>query len=172
MVKNRFIVFEITPMSDFGFFIQLIYDKTWVKIPINKDKQLFIKNDKAIAYFDIYKIHSSIDINFNMEKCISKKLKIYLKFEVFEHKEEFNDIQVNLNETGLDMDPFSLAYETPNRYNFDYKIKIKNFLCSANINILDLPLYDELFIGKYFIIPLIDFYIYEDENIISTPMED
>ena len=172
MTKNRFIIFEITPMSDFGFFIQLIFDKTWVKIPINKDKKIFIKNNKALAFFDMYKLYSSIEINFNMEKCVSKKLKIYLKFELFEHKEDFNDMEININETEIDMDPLSLAYETPNRYNYDYKTKIKNFMCSANINIPDLPLYEEIFMGKKLIRALIGFYITEDENIISSPMEE
>ena len=37
MTGKKFISFEVTPMSDFGFFIQIMYDKTWVKIPINKE---------------------------------------------------------------------------------------------------------------------------------------
>ena len=172
MTKNNFIVFEVMPMSDFGFYIQLIYDKTWVKIPMNKEKKIFIKEDKALAFFDIYNSFSSIEINFNMEKCVSKKLKIYLKFELYEKKEDFNDKEIYLNETELDMDPISFAFETPNKYNYDYKAKINNFMCSANINIPDLPSYEEIFMGKKLIRALISFYIYPDENMISTPMEE
>ena len=172
MTKNKYIAFEVNPLSDFGFYIQLIYDKTWVKIPINKEIKIFIKSDKALAFFNIYNSFSSIDINFNMEKCVSKKLKIYLKFELYEKKEDFNDIHVTLNETELDSDPLSFAFETPNKYNYDYKTKINNFMCSANINIPELPNYEEIFIGKKLIRALIGFYLYDDENIISAPMEE
>ena len=123
-----------------------------------------------MAYFNIYKVYSSIDINFNMENCISKKLKVYLKFQVYERKEEFNDMEISLNDT--EIDEFSIAYESPNRYNYDYKAKINNFMCSANINIPDLPEYEELFLGKKVIRVLLGFYIYQDENLISTPMDD
>ena len=170
MTNNKFICFEVTPMSDFGFFIQIMYDRTWVKIPIGKEKKIFIKNERALAYFNIYKVYSSIDINFNMENCLSKQLKIYLKFQVYEKKEEFNDIEISLNDT--EIDEFSLNYESPNRYNYDYKAKIKNMMCTANINIPDVPEYEELFLGKKVIRALIGFYIYQDDDIISTPMED
>ena len=123
-----------------------------------------------MAYFNIYKVYSSIDINFNMENCISKKLKVYLKFQVYERKEEFNDMEISLNDT--EIDEFSIAYESPNIYNYDYKAKINNFMCSANINIPDLPEYEELFLGKKVIRVLLGFYIYQDENLISTPMDD
>ena len=172
MTKNKLITFEIVPMSDFGFYIELIYDKTWVKIPINKEKKIFIKKDKAFAYFDISGKYSSFDINFNMENCVSKKLKIYLKFEIFEKKQDFNDMEVYLNDTDIDMDPLSYAYSSPNKYNFDYKTKIKNFMCSANINIPDLPQYDEIFSEARIVRALLGFYIFEDDKLIYTPMEE
>lgn len=170
MTGKKFISFQVTPMSDFGFFIQIMYDKTWVKIPINKEKKIFIKNERALAYFNIYNVYSSIDINFNMENCVSKKLKVYLKFQVYERKEEFNDMEISLNDT--EIDDFAIAYESPNRYNYDYKAKINNFMCSANINIPDLPEYQEIFLGKMVIRALLGFYIYQDENLISAPMDD
>ena len=172
LTKNKFISFEITPMSDFGFYIQLIYDKTWVRIPINKEKKIFIKNNIALAFFNLHKVYTGLDINFNMEDCVSKKVKIYIKFEIFENKEEFDDIEIKLNETELDENPLSFAYEIPNKYNYDFKAKINNFMCSANINIPDLPLYEEIFMGHKLIRVLISFNIYQDENIFSTPMDD
>ena len=172
MAKNKLITFEIMPMSDFGFYIELIYDKTWVRIPINKEKKIFIKNDKALAFFDISGKYSSIDINFSMENCVSKKLKIYLKFEIFEKKQDFNDMEVYLNETDMDMDPLSYAYSSPNKYNYDYKTKIKNFMCSANINVPDFPEYEEVISGTKIVRALLGFYIYPDDNLVYTPMEE
>lgn len=178
MVKNKYVSFEISPLSDFGFFIQLMYDKTWAKIPINKEKKLFIKNNKALAFFNIFKVYSSIDVNFNMENCVSKKLNIYLKFEVYDKKEDFmnQDFDKDLSDILNDKDDedidLSYYYEVPTEYNYDYKATINNFMCSANINIPDLPEYEDLFIGKKLVRALLSFSIVEDdENFISKPME-
>lgn len=178
MVKNKYVSFEISPLSDFGFFIQLIYDKTWAKIPINKEKKLFIKNNLALAYFNIFKVYSSIDVNFNMKNCASKKLKIYLKFEVYDKKEDFmnQDFDKDLSDIFNDNDDedinLSYYYEVPSEHNYDYKATIYNFMCSANINIPDLPEYEDLFIGKKVVRALLSFNIVQDdENFISKPME-
>jgi hypothetical protein len=114
-----------------------------------------------------------------MENCVSKKLNIYLKFEIYDKKEDFinqdfdkdlSDI-FNDNDDDLDID-LSYYYEVPTEYNYDYKATINNFMCSANINIPDLPEYEDLFIGKKLVRALLSFNIVQDDdNFISKPME-
>ena len=42
--KGKNILFSIKPITNFGFYLQVTYDKSWINVPIGKEKSYLIKN--------------------------------------------------------------------------------------------------------------------------------
>ena len=138
--KGKTILFSIKPLTNFGFYLQLTYDKSWVNVPIGKEKTYLIKNKALYGFFDIYEKFSSIEVNINVKNCINKKAIIYLKLIVDNKIKPSNDIEFNLNNTQNNK---LRHYEIPGTNNYDYKAETDNYLGVININIDNIPIIKE-----------------------------
>ena len=132
IVKGKRIYFSVKPMSDFGFYLQIIYDRDWINIPINKDKSYLIKNDQMFGYFDIYKDFQNVEISISLHDFTQKTAKIYVKLIVLEKNS--NQINSQNREDRL------YHYEIPSINNYDYTSQTNNYLGTMNININNIPI--------------------------------
>ena len=130
--KGKTVLFSIMPLSNFGFYIQIINERTWINVPIGKDKTYYIKNKIMYGYFDIFEEFSSVEISVYLKEYISKRAVIYLKIIVDNKIKKPNDIGEN-EEDKLK------HYEIPGYNNFDYMAKTDNYLGAMNINIDNIP---------------------------------
>ena len=139
--KGKTILFSIKPITNFGFYLQLTFDKSWVNVPIGKDKTYLIKNRILYGYFDIYENFSSVEMSINLKDYINKKANIYLKVIVDDKIKPLNDI--NLNPNNENNNNKLRHYEIPGINNFDYKSQTDNYLGVMNINIENIPVIKE-----------------------------
>ena len=138
--KGKTILFSIKPLTNFGFYLQLTFDKSWVNVPIGKEKTYLIKNKALYGFFDIYEKFSSIEININVKNCINKKAIIYLKMIVDNKIKPPNDIDFNLNNIQNNK---LRHYEIPGINNYDYSAETDNYFGVMNINIDNIPIIKE-----------------------------
>ena len=136
--KGKTVLFSILPLSNFGFFIQITNERTWINVPIGKDKTYFVKNKVLYGYFDIFEEFSSIEISVYLKEYISKQATLFLKLIVDNKIKKTNDIGEKENDK-------LKHYEIPGYNNFDYKAKTDNYFGAMNININNIPIIkDEL----------------------------
>ena len=58
-------------MSDFGFYIQVTYDKTWITPPIGESKSYLINTkNQMFGYFDISPEFSNVEFSIYFEGFI------------------------------------------------------------------------------------------------------
>ena len=139
--KNLF--FNIKPMTDFGFYIQVTYDRTWINIPIGESKSYLINNNFMAGYFDINDEYSNMEMSLTLEEYSRKRAVIYIKVVVLSKDAK----QINsLNEE----DKF-YHYEIPSNTNYDYKGRTDDILGAISININNLPIIKENEKDKKFI---------------------
>ena len=134
--KGKTILFSIKPITNFGFYLQLTFDKTWVNVPIGKEKNYLIKNKVLYGYFDIYEEFSSIEVNFNLKNHINKKATVYIKLIVDNKIKKINELNIDNNNI---TDDKLKHYEIPSRINYDYKAESDNYFGVMNINIENIP---------------------------------
>ena len=143
LIYKKNIYINVKPMSDFGFYIQLTYDKTWINLPIGETKSYLINNNSMVGYFDIHDEFSNIEMSLNIEEYTQKRAYIYIKILVLE--KDVNKINSVNGEDKL------YHYEIPSSLNYDYKGKTDNILGVVNININNLPILKENEKNKKFI---------------------
>ena len=143
IIKGKRIYFSVKPMSDFGFYLQIIYDREWVNIPINKEKNYLITNNQMYGYFDIYQDFQNVEMSVSVNDFTQKIAKIYIKLIVFEKNSKH--IYSGNREDRL------YHYEIPSKYNFDYTSQTNNYLGTMNINLNNLPIIKEQEKGKKFV---------------------
>ena len=134
--KGKTILFSIVPLSNFGFYIQITNDRTWINVPIGKDKTYYVKNRILYGYFDIFEEYSSVEISIYLKEYSSKKAVTYLKLIVDNKIKKTNEIGEN------DKDKLK-HYEIPGVNNYDYTAKTDNYLGAMNINIDNIPIIKE-----------------------------
>ena len=134
--RGKTILFSILPLSNFGFYIQLTNDRTWINVPIGKDKSYYVKNKILYGYFDIFEEYSSVEISIYLKEYISKRALVYLKLIVDNKIKKTNDIGEN------EKDKLK-HYEIPGINNYDYTAKTDNYLGAMNINIDNIPIIKE-----------------------------
>ena len=130
--KGKTVLFSIMPLSNFGFYIQIINERSWINIPIGKDKPYYIKNKIMYGYFDIFKEFSSVEISVYLKEFISKRAVMYLKLIVDNKIKKSNEIGEN------EKDKLK-HYEIPGYTNYDYMASTDNYLGAMNINIDNIP---------------------------------
>ena len=135
--KGKTVIFSVKPISNFGFYLQLTFDKSWVNVPIGKEKNYLIKNKVLYGYFDLYEKFSSVEISVNLKDYMKKKAIIYLKLIVDNKIKALNDMNLNNNEENNNSK--LKHYEIPGENNFDYKAQTDNYFGVMNINIEDFP---------------------------------
>ena len=132
--KGKNILFSIKPITNFGFYLQVTYDKSWINVPIGKEKSYLIKNRVLYGYFDIYEEFSSIEVNFNLKDFMKQKAIVYIKLKVDNKIKNLSEINNNINNDKLK------HYEIPGLTNYDYKSETDNYFGVININIDNIPL--------------------------------
>ena len=152
LIHKKTIYFNIKPMSDFGFYIQVTYDKKWISLPIGETKSYLINNNFMAGYFDIHEEFSNIEMSLNIEEYTQKRAYIYLKILVL--TKDANKIN------SVSGDDKLYHYEIPSNINYDYKGRTDSILGVANVNINNLPIIksnekDKKFIRAVFSIEVI-----------------
>ena len=123
---NYNIIFEIKPFSNFGFNLQLIYDKTLVKVPINVDKTFLVKNYEFRGYFDIINEYKNIEINLNIADSFNYRANIYLNI---------NYLEKNKNENNLDDNNYNYIF--PSKFSYQFKSQTEPILGNSILLISD-----------------------------------
>ena len=132
LIYNKNVYFKIRPMSDFGFYIQVTYDRSWVTPPIGEPKSYLINNNQLYGYFDINPEYSNVEFSLSLAEFIQKRASVYVKILVSE--KDVKKISESNEEDKL------YHYEIPSRDNCDYKGKTDEYMGAININLNNLPL--------------------------------
>ena len=66
-------------MSDVGFFIQLIYDKSFVK---RQKYKYQVSNNKMIGYFDLNDAYSNLEFSLSLNSQKGRKAKVYIRINI------------------------------------------------------------------------------------------
>jgi len=135
LITGKRIYFNVKPMTNFGFYLQILYDREWVNLPINKDKSYLITNNQMFGYFDIYENFQNIEMSISLDDFSQKIAKIYVKIIVV--KKNYKHIYTGNKKNNL------FHYEIPSKYNNDYSAQTNNYLGTMNININNLPIIKE-----------------------------
>ena len=132
LIYNKNVYFKIKPMSDFGFYIQVTYDKTWITPPIGESKSYLINTkNQMFGYFDISPEFSNVEFSISLEEFIQKNLVVYVKILVRE--KDAKKVSESNEEEKL------YHYEIPSKSNHDYKGKSDQYIGAVNINLNNLP---------------------------------
>ena len=143
LIFNKNVFFKIKPMSDFGFYIQVTYDRSWMTPPIGEAKSYIITKNQIYGYFDISPDFSNVEFSISLEEFIQKKLIVYVKILVGE--KEAKRISESNEEEKL------YHYEIPSKSNHDYKGKSDPYIGAVNINLNNLPIIKQSEQDKKFI---------------------
>ena len=131
--KGKTILFSVLPLTNFGFYIQITNDRTWINVPLGKDKSFYIKNKEMYGYFDIFEEFSSVEISVFLKEYQYKRAIIYVKLIIDNKIKKKKDVGDN------DKDKLK-HYEIPGYNNYDYSAKTDNYLGAMNINIDNIPI--------------------------------
>ena len=143
LVYRKNIFFSIKPISDFGFYIQVTYDRTWINIPIGESKSYIINKNFMAGYFDINEEISNMEMSLIFDDYTKKRAKVYVKIVVL--SKDINRINSLKDEDKL------YHYEIPSNTNYDYKAKSDDILGAISININNLPILKESEKSKQFV---------------------
>ena len=143
LIYQKNIFFNIKPMSDFGFYIQVTYDRTWVNIPIGESKTYLINKNFMAGYFDINEEYSNMEMSLILDEYTKKRATVYVKVVVL--SKDINRINSYSEEDKL------YHYEIPSNSNYDYKGRTDDILGAISININNLPILKENQKNKQFI---------------------
>ena len=135
LIYNKNVYFKIRPLSDFGFYIQITYDKSWINLPIGEPKSYLINKDMMYGYFDISPEFSNVEFSLSLDEFIQKKIFVFVKILVRE--KDTKNINANNEEEKL------YHYEIPSREYSDYQGKTDDIIGALNININNLPIIKE-----------------------------
>ena len=135
LIYNKNVYFKIRPLSDFGFYIQVTYDKSWINLPIGEPKSYLINKDIMYGYFDINPEFSNVEFSLSLDEFIQKKVFVYIKILVRE--KDTKNINNNNEEEKL------YHYEIPSQEYSDYQGKTDDIIGALNININNLPIIKE-----------------------------
>ena len=129
---NKNIIFSIKPMSDFGFYLQVTYDRTWINVPLESSKSYLVNNNYMSGYFDISDEYSNIEMSLSLDEHIQKRATLYIKILVLSKDAK--------KVSSLNEEDKLYHYEIPSEKNYDYKGKTDDIIGTINININNLPI--------------------------------
>ena len=135
LIFNKNVYFNIKPMTDFGFYIQLTYDRTWINIPIGESKTYLINKNFMAGYFDINNEISNVEMSLSLEEYTQKRAVVYVKVLVL--SKDVKQISSSNEQDKL------YHYEIPSNTNCDYKERTNEILGAISININNLPIIKE-----------------------------
>ena len=132
ITTGKRLFFSVKPLTDFGFYLQILYDREWVNVPINKDKNYLITNNQLFGFFDIYRDFQNVEMSISLNDFTQKTAIIYIKLVVIE--KDSKHIYSGNKADRL------YHYEIPSKQNYDYTAKTNNYLGTMNININNIPI--------------------------------
>ena len=135
VIFKKNIFFNVKPMKDFGFYIQVTYDRTWINIPIGETKSYLINKNLMSGYFDINNEYSNVEMSMSLSEYSQKKATVYVKVLVL--SKDAKKMSSTDDKSKL------LHYEIPSKDNYDYKGKTDDVLGVININLNNLPIIKE-----------------------------
>ena len=130
-VRGKRIYFSVKPMTDFGFYLQILYNREWINIPINKDKTYLVKNDNLYGYFDIYQDFHNVEMSISLNNFAQKVATVFIKLIVIEK----DSMKINKG----NREDRLYHYEIPGKNNYDYSSKTNQYLGTMNINLNNIP---------------------------------
>ena len=135
LLYNKAVFFSVKPMSDFGFYIQVTYDRSWVNIPIGDSKSYLINKNLMYGYFDINNEYSNVEMSLSLEEFTKKRASLFIKVLVL--SKDAKQISSQNVEDKL------YHYEIPSNSNYDYKGRTDDILGAISINLNNLPIIKE-----------------------------
>ena len=160
-VKGKRIYFSVKPMTDFGFYLQILYDREWINVPINKEKTYLVKNNNLYGYFDIYQEFQNVEMSISLDDFTQKIATAYIKLVVIE--KDFKNVNPGNREDRL------YHYEIPGKNNKDYTAQTNKYLGTMNININNIPIPNPNNQGKSIVRVLFNIEIQKDYSVPTTP---
>ena len=79
LLQQKTMYFKFTLMSDVGFFIQLIYVKSFVK---RQKYKYQVSNNKMIGYFDLNNAYSNLEFSLSLNSQKGRKAKVYIRINI------------------------------------------------------------------------------------------
>ena len=79
LLQQKTMYFKFTLMSDVGFFIQLIYDKSFVK---RQKYKYQVSNNKMIGYFHLNNAYSNLEFSLSLNSRKGRKAKVYIRINI------------------------------------------------------------------------------------------
>ena len=136
LCKGKTVLFGVTPLTNFGFYLQITNDRNWNNIPIGRDKTYYVKNKVFYGYFDIFDEYSSVELSIYLKSYTTHKASIYLKL-IVDDKKKKGEINENKNN---DKNKDKLKHhEIPSYSNYDFKAQTDNYSGAMNINLDNIP---------------------------------
>ena len=86
LIYNKNLYFKVKPMSDFGFYIQVTYDRSWVTPPIGEPKSYLINQNQMYGYFDINPEFSNVEFSLSLKEYVIQIRKINYIIMKYLHK--------------------------------------------------------------------------------------
>jgi len=163
-IKGKRIYFSVKPLTNFGFYLQILYDRDWINVPINKDKTYLIKSDLLYGYFDIYQDFQNVEMSISLNDFAQKIATVYIKLIV----REKNSMRVNPGNSEERL----YHYEIPGKYNYDYLAKTNKYLGTINININNIPIIKKDELDKKFVRALFHIELQKDFSFYSRTTQE
>ena len=130
------IFFYVEPKTEFGFYIQCNFDKTWNKLQIGKTQNFYVVNQEFFGYFDINEEYDNMEFSLSVEKNLKNYAEVFIKMNIID-KNEITQLKKNPNKRN---DEFSLYhYSIPSQDNHDYYSKTDQTLGKISLNLNKLP---------------------------------
>ena len=134
--KYEDIYFYVEPKSEFGFYIQCNFDKSWNKLLIGKSQTFYVINQELFGYFDITEEYSNMEFSLSVNKNLKMFAELYIKINIID-KNEITQMKKNPEKKN---DEFSLYhYSIPSQSNYDYKSVTDKTLGTLSLNLNKLP---------------------------------
>ena len=128
-------IFQITPKSEFGFYIQCNYEKDWNEIGIERSKSFNARRNRFYGYFDISDEYSDLEIALSIEKNILLSADLYIKINIVDTTKKIRSSEGQTTLNGMN----SYHYSYPSEDNYDYHVATDETLGTLSLNINNLP---------------------------------
>ena len=127
-------VFQVTPKNEFGFYIQVNYEKEWNELSIGKSKSFYARRNRFYGYFDIIDDYSDVELTFSIDRNILLSADLYVKINIVDTTKK---LKLKEGQTANEMSLYHYTYPTEEIYDF-YKPSDET-LGTISLNINNLP---------------------------------
>ena len=127
-------IFQVIPKNEFGFYIQINYEKEWNEINIGKSTSFYARRNIFYGYFDVIEDYSDIELSLSIDKNILLSADLYVKINIVDTTKK-----IKLKE-GQNVNEMSLYHYTfPTEEVYDFYKPSDDTLGTISLNINNLP---------------------------------